>query len=130
MKLFLLAALLAGVSLSARAQTYYLDLTNQALTLSDNTLGVEQVVDGRAGQPPIGIVYRGLNGKSAAVAFRQGLETELTSFLQIQLPVRAAGGHTVVLCVRSLHIGEIMGGKKQQAIAELTADVYEQITDG
>ena len=122
--------LLAGISLSARAQTYYLDLTNQALTLSDNTLGVEQVVDGRAGQPPIGIVYRGLNGKSAAVAFRQGLETELTSFLQIQLPVRAAGGRTVVLCVRSLHIGEIMGGKKQQAIAELTADVYEHLADG
>lgn len=48
-KSFLLAALLAGISLSARAraQTYYLDLTNQALTVSDNTLGVEKVVDGR-----------------------------------------------------------------------------------
>ena len=130
MKLFLLAALLAAASLGARGQTYYLDLTSQALTLSDNTLGVEKVVDGRAGQLPIGIVYRGLNRKSAAVAFRQGLETELTRFLQFQLPVRASGGHTVVLCVRTLHIGEIMGGKKEQAIAELTADVYEHLPDG
>lgn len=123
-------ALLLAVAPAVRAQTYYLDLTNQALTLSDNTLGVEKVMDGRAGQPPIGIVYRGLGGKSAAVAFRQGLETELTSFMQIQLPVRATGGHTVVLCVRTLHIGEIVGGKKEQAIAELTADVYEHLPDG
>lgn len=73
--------LLALAGFTARAQTYYLDLSNQTLTLSDNALAVEKVVDGRAGQPPIGIVYRGLGGKSAAVGFRQGLKTELTTFL-------------------------------------------------
>lgn len=122
--------LLAGASLAARAQTYYLDLTYQTLTLSDNTLAVEKVVDGRAGQPPIGIVYRGLGGKSAAVGFRQGLETALTSFLQVQLPLRPTSGHTIVLCVRSLHIGETMGGNKQQATADLRADVYEHLPTG
>ena len=107
LKSFLLAALLAGASLSARGQTYYLDLTNQALTLSANTPGIAKVVDGRAGQPPIGIVYRGLNGTSAAVAFRQGLETALTSLLH---------GHTVVLCVCTLHIGEIRDGKRSRPL--------------
>ena len=130
MKSVLLLLLLAGASLAARAQTYYLDLSYQVLTLSDNTLAVEKVVDGRAGQPPIGIVYRGLNGKSAAVGFRQGLETELTSFLQVQLPPQATSGHTIVLCLRSLHIGETMGGNKQQATADLRADVYEHLPTG
>ena len=123
--LLLLVLLLAGASLAARAQTYYLDLSTQALTLSDNTLAVEKVVDGRAGQPPIGLVYRGLGGKSAAVGFRQGLETELTRFLQVQLPLQPTSGHTIVLCVRRLHIGETVGGNKQQATADLRADVYE-----
>ena len=130
---FLLLALqlvLLAVFPAARAQTYYLDLTHQALTLSDNTLAVEKVVDGRAGQPPIGIVYRGLSGKSAAVDFRQGLETELTHFLQVQLPSRPTNGHTIVLCLRSLHVGETMGGNKQQAVADLRADVYEHLPTG
>ena len=132
MKAFLLVLLLAGASLAVRAQTYYLDLTHQALTLSDNTLAVEKVVDGRAGQPPIGLVYRGLGvyGTSAAVGFRRGLETELTSFLQVQLPLRPTNGHTIVLCLRSLHIGETVGGNKQQATADLSADVYEHLPTG
>jgi hypothetical protein len=129
-KSFLLMVLLALAGFTARAQTYYLDLSNQTLTLSDNALAVEKVVDGRAGQPPIGIVYRGLGGKSAAVGFRQGLETELTTFLQMQLPLRATSGHTIVLCLRSLHIGETMGGNKQQATADLSADVYEHLPTG
>ncbi|WP_345056404.1 hypothetical protein [Hymenobacter glaciei] len=132
MKSFLLAALLALAGYSARAQTYYLDLSYQVLTLSDNTLAVEKVVDGRPGEPPIGIVYRGLGvyGKSAAVGFRQGLETELTNFVQVQLPLRPTSGHTIVLCLRSLHIGETLGGNKQQATADLSADVYEHLPTG
>ncbi len=122
--------LLACINLPARAQTYYLDLSQQVLTLSDNTLAVEKVVDGRAGSPPIGIVYRGLNGKSAAVGFRLGLEVELTTFLQVQLPLRPTSGHTIVLCLRSLHIGETLGGNKQQATADLRADVYEHLPTG
>ncbi|MCI1187845.1 hypothetical protein MON38_10475 [Hymenobacter sp. DH14] len=130
MKSVLLALLLAGASLAARAQTYYLDLSFQVLDIPDNTWAVEKVVDGRAGQPPIGIVYRGLGGKSAAVGFRQGVETELTTFLQQALPMRPASSHTIVLCVRSLHIGETMGGNKQQATADLSADVYEHLPTG
>lgn len=130
LKPLLLAVLLVGASLSARAQTYYLDLTNQALELSDSTLAVEKVVDGRVGQPPIGIVYRGLGGKSAAVDFRQGLATELTSFLRAQMPSRPTSRHTIVLCLRSLHISETMGGNKQQATADLSADVYERLPTG
>jgi len=113
-KAFLLAGLLAPASLAARAQTYYLDLTNQTLSVPGRAVAVEQVLDGRTGHQPIGIVYRGLGSKSAAVAFRQGLETELTTFVRAQL----------------LHIGETMGGAKEQATAEMTADVYAHLPDG
>jgi len=128
-KAFLLAGLLASASLAARAQTYYLDLTNQTLSVPGRAVAVEQVLDGRTGHQPIGIVYRGLGSKSAAVAFRQGLETELTTFVQVQLPARPTD-HAIVLCLRSLHIGETMGGAKEQATAEMTADVYAHLFDG
>jgi hypothetical protein len=128
-KAFLLTVLLAATSLAARAQNYYLDLSTQAATAPYLTVAVEQVVDGRAGQPPIGVVYRGWGGKSAAVAFRQGLGPELTAFVHLLLPTRPAD-HTVVLCVRSLHIGETLGGTKEQAFADMTADVYASLPDG
>ncbi|HEX8507640.1 MAG TPA: hypothetical protein VF630_19920 [Hymenobacter sp.] len=128
MKSFLLAALLI-TSLVARAQTYYLDLSVQTLDVPIRTMFVEQVLDGRTGNPALGIVYRGLGGKSAAVDFRKGLEPELTAFIQAQLPARLTD-HPVVLCLRSLHVGETMGGNKEQATADLTADVYERLPDG
>ena len=129
MKSFLLVVLLACASPVARAQTYYLDLTYQTLNVPTRMVAVDKVIDGRAGHPPIGIVYRGLAGKSAAVAFRQGLETDLTNFVQAQLPARPTD-HAVVLCLRTLHIGETMGGNKEQATADLTADVYARIPEG
>jgi hypothetical protein len=128
-KAFLLTVLLAATSLAARAQNYYLDLSTQAATAPYLTVAVEQVVDGRAGQPPIGVVYRGWGGRSAAVAFRQGLGPELTAFVHLLLPTQPAD-HTVVLCVRSLHIGETLGGTKEQAFADMTADVYASLPDG
>ena len=128
-KTLLFAALLTWASLAARGQTYYLDLTAQLLDVPGRTVAVAQVLDGRTGQPPLGIVYQGLGGKSAAVAFRQGLEPGLTAFVQAQLLPRPTD-HVVVLCLRSLHVGETMGGNKQQATAELAADVYERRPDG
>ena len=91
-----LGVLLAG---RAQAQIYYLDLSHEQLVLPERTLHVEQVVDGRPGKPTIGLVYRGLDNRSAAVLFRNGLETELTTFLQKQLPARPTD-HAVVLCLR------------------------------
>ena len=129
MKAFLLAGLLVSASLAARAQTYYLNLTNQTLSVPGRAVAVEQVVDGRTGHQSIGIVYRGLGSKSAAVAFRLGLEIELTTFVQAQLPARPTD-HAIVLCLGSLHIGETMGGAKEQATAEMTADAYAHLPDG
>lgn len=128
-KILLLTALLAGASLAARAQTYYLDLTNQLLDVPLRAVVVAQVLDGRPGAPPLGIAYRGVGGKSAAIAFRQGLGSELTAFAQSQLPARPTD-HAVVLCVRRLHLSETLGGTKEQAAADLTADVYERLPDG
>ncbi|UOQ72217.1 hypothetical protein [Hymenobacter cellulosilyticus] len=127
--LFLLAlcSLLAG---PARAQTYYLDLGQQQIVLPDRVLHVEQVVDGRPGQSPtVGLVYRGLDNRQAAVLFLNGLEAELSSFLRKQLPART-GDHAVVLCVRELRINEQMGKITEEASADLAADVYEHRPDG
>jgi len=126
----LLAALLAGASLAAHAQTYYLDLTGQLLNVPNRTVALDQVLDGRPGDPPIGIVYRGLNGKSAAVAFEKGPAVELTAWAKLQLLPKPTD-HLVVLCLRSLHITETpTGTARQQATAELTADVYEHLPTG
>lgn len=129
MQKILLTGLLLWAAFAARAQTYYLDLSSQELSVPDRKVAVELVVDGRTGHPPIGIVYRGLSGKSAAVAFRNGLGPDLTTFVQAQLPARLTD-HFVVLCLRSLHVGETLGGAKEQATAEMTADVYERLPTG
>jgi hypothetical protein len=119
--------LLAG---RVQAQVYYLDLNGQQLLLPERQLQVEQVVDGRPGRPPIGLVHRGLNNRVAAVLFRHGLETELTAFLQQQLPVRP-GDHAVVLCLRQLRVSEqIEKAMSEVASADLAADVYEHLPDG
>lgn len=115
--------------MATRAQTYYLNLTYQTLDVPGRAVRVEKVVDGRAGNPPIGIAYRGGFGKSVAIGFREGLEPELTAFLQSQLPGRPTD-HAVVLCLRRLQLSEMMGGTKEQATASLAADVYEHRPDG
>lgn len=125
----LLAALLLAAAPAARAQTYYLDLTGQLLSVPNRTVAVEQVVDGREGHAAIGVVYRGLGNKSAAVLFRQGLAPELTAFVQAQLPARPTD-HSVVLCLRQLRVSETIARMTEQASADLAADVYEHLTDG
>ena len=129
MKSFLLGVFLAGASLAARAQTYYLDLSYQTLAVPNRIVAVEQVLDGRPGNPPVGIVYRGLGNQSAAVAFRNGVAADLTAFVRAQLPGQPTD-HAIVLCVRSLHIGETINGTREQATAEMRADVYAHRPDG
>ncbi|WP_156176205.1 hypothetical protein [Hymenobacter terrenus] len=129
MKYFLLVFLMVWGSMSTQAQIFYLDLTYQVLTVPLRVVTVEQVVDGRAGNPPIGIAYRGLGGKSVAIQFQQGLGPELTAFVQSQLPARPTD-HVVVLCLRRLQLTETLGGNKELALADMTADVYERLPDG
>jgi len=128
-RLFLVAILLSLPLPQATAQVYYLDLSHQTLTLSDRTVHVEQVVDGRPGHPTIGLVHRGLDNRPAAVLFRNGLETELTSFLHKQLPARSTD-HPVVLCLRQLRVNEQLGRMTEAATADLAADVYAHLPDG
>ena len=113
----------------AHAQLYYLDLSRQTIAVANRAVHVEQVLDGRKGQPPIGAVYRGLNNKPAVVLFRQGIGPELTAWLQQQLP-RRAPDHAVVLCLRQLRVSEVMNGMTELASAEVAADVYEHQPDG
>lgn len=119
-------SLLAG---HVQAQVYYIDLSQQHFLLPERKLQVEQVVDGRPGRPPIGLVHRGLGNRVAAALFRQGLEIELAAFLQQQLPARP-GDHAVVLCVRQLRISEQLGQVTEVASADLAVDIYEHLPDG
>ncbi|NVO86078.1 hypothetical protein [Hymenobacter terrestris] len=116
-------------ALRVRAQEYYLDLSHQTITLPSRTVHVEQVVDGRPGKPTIGLVYRGLDNRAAAVLFRRGLEPELTDFLRQQLPPRP-NDHPIVLCLRQLRVGELLNGTTEKASADLAADVYVRLPDG
>jgi len=126
-KLFTLCCLLF-FSLAAQAQVYYLDLRGQQLGLPAGALAVERVVDGRDGRPAIGVVYRGLGNRPAAVLFRTSLEDELTTVLQSQQPAPAA--HPVVLCVRQLRVSEVLGNFSEKSLADLALDMYEHLPDG
>ncbi len=128
MKKLLLTGLLACAGFAARAQ-YYLDFSNQQLAVPDRAVAVERVLDGRDGHPAIGFVYRGLGNKPAAVLFRQGLEPDLTAFMQAQLPARPTD-HSVVLCLRQLRVSETLGNIGEKASADLAADVYARLPDG
>ncbi|MBF9143321.1 hypothetical protein [Hymenobacter properus] len=114
-----------------RAKAYILDLSQRRITLPERTFYIEQVVDGRAGRPPIGMIYRGMYDKQAPVLFRQSLEAELGTWLQQQFPKRPTD-HTVVLCVRQLGVNETVRGTAKGAIAsaDLVADIYEHQSDG
>lgn len=112
-----------------QAQIYYLELDKQKLTLPNRTVQVEQVVDGRPGKPTIGLVYRTLNNRPAAVLFRKGIEAEFTEFLQKQLPARPTD-HPIVLCLRQLRVSEQLNGVTEAANADLAADMYAHLPDG
>ena len=129
MKILLLTAFLACFGFSGRAQDYYLELDNHQLTLPNRVVAVEQVLDGRAGHQAIGLVYRGLANKPAAVLFRRGLGAELTTFAKAWLPARPTD-HPIVLCVRQLRVSEVLSGMTEQASADLALDVYEHQSDG
>ena len=102
----LLLLLLVG---PAHAQVYYLNLSYSSFNVPERNVFVEAVVDGRPGQPPIGTVYQGLNNRTAAVLFRQGLVPEFTNWLQTNLPRRPTD-RPIVLCLRQLRISEEMSG--------------------
>ncbi|MBW3128814.1 hypothetical protein [Hymenobacter profundi] len=104
-------------------------MSKQTVTLPNRSVHVEQVVDGRPGRPGIGLVYRGLGNKPAAVLFRNGLEQELTDFLRRQLPARPTD-QALTLCIRQLRIGEQLNGLTEDASAALAADVYLHAADG
>jgi hypothetical protein len=126
---------LAGLlilSLTSRlvhAQLYYVDMSQQKLSVSSRSLFVEQVQDCRPTQSTLGMVYRGLQNRQAAAFFQRGLAPELTTWLQQQLPARP-GQRSIVLCVRQLRVSEILNGVSEQASADLAADVYVRQPDG
>ena len=125
----LLLMLLVMTISTARAQVYYLDLSALPLGLPERSIFVEAVVDGRPGQPPIGTVYKGLENRTAAVVFRQGMVPEFTTWVQTWLPRRPTD-RPVVLCLRQLRISEELSGMVELARADLAADVYEHRADG
>ncbi|RIY11821.1 hypothetical protein D0T11_06615 [Hymenobacter rubripertinctus] len=90
---------------------------------------VEQVVDGRPGKPPFGMVYVGITDRPTVALFRQGMEPQLTAFLREQLPARPTD-QPVVLCVRQLRISETMNYLREEARADLAFDVYAHLPDG
>ena len=130
MKASLLAVLLAGSPAVSLAQAYYLDLSRQPLEVPGRTVAVEQVMDGRRPDEPIGYVYRGLsNGRPLAVSFRRGASAELTSLLQAQLPARPTD-HPLVLCLRHLTVNERHTPNIETAEAYVCFDAYVRQPDG
>jgi hypothetical protein len=130
MKQLLLSLVLVAACLGARAQAYYLDLSHQRLEVPGRTVAVEQVLDGRHGDLPMGYAYRGLsNNRPLAIAFRQGLGPELTAYIQRQLPARPTD-RQLVLCLRQLHLNEEHTLGIEGATAYLNLDVYLHLPDG
>lgn len=130
MKNYVLALLGASSALAAHAQTYYLDPHRQSLAVPGRTVAVEQVVDGRRTQLPIGYVYRGLsNAHVLEVGFRAGVGPELTGWLRQQLPGRRAD-HPLVLCLRALHLNEARVLGVESAEAYVCFDAYLRQPDG
>lgn len=132
MKQLLLTFLLLASSLTVWAQEYYLNLSRQRLEVPGRTVAVEQVLDGRRGDLPLGYVYQGLtNSRPMTVAFRQGVGPELTAFIQGQLPAQLTN-HALVLCLRQLHLNEehtqTLG--METATAYLNLDAYLHLPDG
>ena len=129
----LLALFLAigGACPAAQAQ-YYLNISQQKLTLPDRVLYVEQVVDGRpTNEKTVGTLYKGLNDKAVVVLFRQSMETELATWFQQQLPQRPTD-HPVIVCIRKLWVGETVDGTMRNAVAsaELVAEIHVHSPDG
>ncbi|MFD1874729.1 hypothetical protein [Hymenobacter bucti] len=130
MKQLVLSLLLVAASLGARAQEYYIDLGRQRLEVPGRTVAVEQVLDGRQGDLPLGYLYRGPNNnRPLAVAFRKGLGPELTAFIQYQLPARPTD-YPLVLCVRQLQLDEEHTLGVGSATAYLNLDAYQHLPDG
>lgn len=121
--------LLTAAGLAAHAQTYLINLTDLRLAVANRDFAVEVVMDARPGHPPLGIAYRGANYKSVAIDFPQGPAIALTQFIQAQLPARPTD-HSVLLCLRVLHVSESVGAASELATADFTADVYEHLPDG
>ncbi|UOQ96956.1 hypothetical protein MUN81_17135 [Hymenobacter sp. 5317J-9] len=125
--------LAAQSPLSPQGKPFYLDLHAERIAVPERNFYIEQVVDGRGAQTAIGLINHGLNNNFAAVLFRNGLEPELTTWLQQQVTQRPTD-RPVVLCVRQLRVGEIVTvkalGYASTATADLVADVYEHRPDG
>ncbi|GAB3857016.1 hypothetical protein GCM10028822_30070 [Hymenobacter terrigena] len=123
--------LVALCSRPALAQVYYLDISKQTLALPERSISVEQVVDGRAGVPALGLIYTGLYDKQVPALFHTGLEQELTTWLQRELPKRPTD-HPLVLCIRQLLANEEVKGlmRSSSSSAALAADVYIHLPDG
>lgn len=130
MKNYVLVLLAVASTLAAHAQEYYLDLRHQPLAVPGRTVAVEQVLDGRREQSPIGYVYRGLSNEHVlAVSFRAGVGPELTRWLQHELPARPAD-HPLVLCLRALHLHESRVLGVESAEAYVNFDAYLHQPDG
>ncbi len=130
MKILLLFSLLFSTCLGVRAQDYYLDLSRQRLTVPDRKVAVDQVLDGRHDNLPIGYVYRGLsNNNPLTVTFRHGIGAEFTALIHSRLPARPTD-YRVVLCVRQLHVNEQHTQDIDIGEAYLSIDAYMHQPDG
>ena len=126
-----------ATSESQHTTPYYLDLRKQAISVPDRKVCVEQVLDGRVGQPVIGFIYRGIYDKKVPVLFRQNMATDILAWLQQQLPARPTD-QPVLLCIRQLRVSEVVGRNgvpgagitKAVSSADILADVYARLPDG
>jgi len=117
------------VSFSTRAQTYFVDLSGQTITLPERTVYIAKVLDVRPQQANIGWVQRGLVNTPTLAELRNGVEADLTTFLQQQLPQRPTD-QALLLRVQQLAISEHTGTFAEKAFAEVAFEYLVLRDDG
>ncbi|QNE38463.1 hypothetical protein F1C16_02260 [Hymenobacter sp. NBH84] len=105
-----------------------MDLNGHTLTLPERTTYIAKVIDARPQQASIGWVQRGLANARTTAALRNGVEADLTTFLQ-QLPQRPTD-RLLLLRIRQLAISEHTGAFSEKAFAEVALEYLLRLDDG
>lgn len=108
---------------TAQAQVYFVDLSQQQLTLPERSFFIEQVLDGRPSRAGIGTVLRGMGNTAQRAELKPTVATGLQALLTQQLPARPTDRRLLAV-VRALHVQETISFTSEQATDDVALDFY------